>query len=94
LRRAQTVAVAHLQNFMNVDFAHLVERKRLPDFVSRQPRRAMLQLFWKIAEVDEIAGGSSARSRNHILEFADIAGLGMLEQDGLRAAGKPGDILL
>jgi hypothetical protein len=26
LRRAQTVAVAHLQNFLNVDFAHLVER--------------------------------------------------------------------
>src|SRR5271157_33878 len=91
LRGAQAVAVAHLQNFLNVVLAHLVQRKRMPLLVVGQAGIAMLQVLGEIADVNEIAGGGDAGGGNHVFQFADVAGPGMLQQQRLRAAREPGN---
>jgi len=63
-----------LQNFLDVDFAHLVKRERLPIFVARKPRSAMIQLLRKIAQIDEVSSYREASGGNHIFQFAHVAG--------------------
>ena len=72
---AEAVAIAHLENFLNV---------RLADFVEG----AMLQVFREIAEIDEISGGGDARGGNRIFEFAEISRPGMLKKDDPRVRFK------
>jgi hypothetical protein len=45
----------------------------------------------QVAEVDEIARGSDACGGNDVFQFANVAGPGMLQQHGLRAARESGD---
>src|ERR1700739_2928000 len=92
LRRAQTVAVAHLQHLLDVNLAHIVERKRAPLFVSCQPRGSMLQVLRQVADVDEVPRGGDARRGDHVFQFPHVSRPGMLQQHRLRAAGQPGDI--
>lgn len=93
LRCAQAVAVAHLKGFLNVHLADFVQRERAPILVAGDPRRTMLQLLRQVADVNEIASGGDAGGRDDVFEFADVAGSGMLQQNGLGAAREPGDIL-
>ena len=92
LCRAKAVAVAHLKNFLDVDLADLVERERLPVFITGKPRRAVLEMFGEVAEVDEITRGRNAGGGDDIFEFSDIAGPGVLEEDRLGAAGEASDL--
>ncbi len=92
LRGAETVSVAHLQNFLDVQFAHFVEAKRAPLFVAGQVRGAVLEIFWQIGDVDEITHGGDAGGGDDIFEFPDVTGPGMLKKNGLRAACEAGDI--
>ncbi len=93
MRGAQAVAVAHLQDFLDVVFADLIERERTPVFVAGHTRVAVLEVLGQVADVDEIAGGGDAGGGDDVFEFANVAGPGMLEKDGLGAAGEAGDIL-
>jgi hypothetical protein len=86
LRGAETVAVAHLQNFLDVQFADFIKAERTPFFVGGQVTGAMLEIFRQVGNVDEITHGGDAGGGNDIFEFADVAGSGMLEKNGLRAA--------
>ena len=93
LGSAQAVAIAHLKDFLDVVFANFVERERLPVFVSGQAGGAMLEMFGKITEVDEIAGSGDAGGGDDVLEFANISGPGVLQKNRLRAASQAGNIL-
>src|SRR5277367_3417314 len=93
LRRAEAVAVAHLQDFLDVQLADFVQGEWTPVLVVGEAGVAMLQVLGHIADVDEIAGGSDARGRDYVFQFTDVALPGMLEEEGLRATGKPGDAL-
>ena len=53
--------------------------------------RAMLKMFRKIAEIDEVSRGGDARGGDDVRKFTNIAGPGMLQQHGLCAAREPGD---
>jgi hypothetical protein len=90
---AQPVAIAHLQDFLDVYLAYLIQRKRLPFFVAWQPRRPMVKLFGQVAKIDKIAGGGNASGGDHVLQFTDVPRPRMLQQDGLRPAGQAGNIL-
>ena len=92
LSGTQAVAVAHLQYLLDMIPSNVVEGERLPIFVSRKTWRTMLKMFRKIAEVDEVTGGGDARGGNDIFQFTNVAGPGMLQEDGLRAAGQTGNI--
>lgn len=89
---AKAIAVAHLQNFADMQFADFVETQRAPFLVIVKYRRAMLQIFRQVGDVDEIAGGGDTGGRNYVFQFAHITWPGMLQQDGLRAAGEPGNV--
>ena len=92
LRDAEPVAVAHLQNFLDVQFADFIKAERTPFFVGGQVTGAMLGIFRQVGNVNEITHGGDAGGGDDIFEFADVAGPGMLEKNGLRAASEPGDI--
>src|SRR5208337_4352915 len=53
----------------------------------------MLEMLGQIADVNEITGGGNARGGDDVFQFANVAGPGMLEKKGLRAAGEAGDAL-
>ena len=72
--------------------ANLFERQRAPLLFVATPRTAALQLFGKIADVDEIARGRDAGAGNDVFKFAYVAGPGVLQQHRLHAAREPGDI--
>ena len=92
LRRSEAVAIAHLEDFLDVVLAHFIERKRMPVLVIGEPGAAMLEMLGQIADINEIAGGGDTRGGNDVFQFADVAGPGMLEEKSLRAAGEAGDV--
>jgi hypothetical protein len=91
LRRAEAI-LAHLQHFLDVHLANIVERKRLPLIIARKPRDAVLEVLGEVADVDEIAGGGDAGGRDYVFEFAHISWPGMLEEQSLGATRKTHDI--
>src|SRR6267378_3155666 len=55
--------------------------------------RRLLKVFGEVIHVNEFIHGGEARAGNYVFQLADIAGPSMLEQDGLRAARKPLNLL-
>jgi len=92
LRRAEAIAVAYLQHFPYVHLANIVERKRLPLIIAREPRSAVLEVLGEVADVDEIARGGDAGGRDYVFKFAHVSRPGMLEEQGLGATRKTRDI--
>src|SRR5262250_1215873 len=75
-----------------MNLPYVVERQRTP-VLSRESIAAALQLLRKVAEIDEVSASGDACTGYDILQFADIAGPGVLQQGSLRAPSQAGDIL-
>lgn len=90
LRRADTVAVAHFQDALDVNSADLIERKRLPILLGCGCDGAarLLEMSGKIGKVNEIGAGGKGSAGDDILEFANISGPVVLQQGDLRTAGE------
>ena len=92
--RADAVALAHFQNTPDVDLAHFVERKREPGFDSLAPVAAgFLQVLGQVGDINKVRRSIDAGAGNNILQLAHVAGPGVLQQEGLRAAREAGNFL-
>jgi hypothetical protein len=49
-------------------------------------------MFWQVTQVNEVSRGGDAGGGNDIFKFAHISRPGMLQQNGLSAPGKTGNI--
>ena len=65
VRGAQAVALAHVEHALDVDLADFFERERLPVVAGACACHLLvLHVFRKVAEIDEIAGGGDAGTRD------------------------------
>ena len=88
LRGADTIAVAHFEHALDVNFADLIERQWAPVFIrdSRNTPLRFLEMLGQITDVDKIGVGRDGSAGNHVFELANIARPIMLKKDDLRAA--------
>src|SRR6185437_6338402 len=86
LRRADAIAVAHIEDALDVDFANLVERERTPGFVELACVDRFAKIAGKVADINEVVHRSDGRAGDDVFEFADVAGPVVMQQDDLRAA--------
>ncbi len=63
----------------------------MPVLVIGEAGAAVLKMLGQIADVNEIAGGGNTRGGDDVFQLADVAGPGMLEKQGLRAARETRD---
>src|SRR5262249_24017069 len=78
---------------MNMNFPYVVKRQRTPVLSRGTTIAAALQLLREVAEIDEVSASGDACTGYDILQFANIAGPGVLQQGRLRAPSQAGDIL-
>ncbi|MGB7848800.1 MAG: hypothetical protein WBL63_24525 [Candidatus Acidiferrum sp.] len=76
LRGTKAVAIAYLEDFLDMRFADVVERKPLPVLVAGQAWSAVLEMLGEIAEIDEVSSGCNARGGNNIFELRTFPGQG------------------
>src|SRR5712692_4015217 len=55
--------------------------------------RRLLKVFGEVIHVNEFVYGGEARAGNHVFQLAHIAWPSVLEQDGLRTARQPLNLL-
>ena len=88
LGSADAVAFAHIEHTPDVLSSNFIQRKRAPGVLGMSARAArFLKVFGEVINVNEFIYGCKACTGNDIFQFTDVAGPGVLEQDGLRPPG-------
>jgi hypothetical protein len=79
-------AITHLENHLDVAFAHFLKKQRLRVFISIELGRAMLKMFGQIALIIEITGRGDLTAGNRGFRVTNVARQRMLQKDCLVAA--------